>query len=111
MTTPNQYTDGYRAASEEALSALRNPNKPRHNPECPACSVMGDVAYVLLEELSVRMTQNELFCACPHAHEQVGASWEGPGYTRIPEARARPVGVDLWKREKERLSINAKRPQ
>ena len=61
MTTPNQYTDGYRAASEEALSVLKNPNNPKHSPECPACSVMGDVAYVLLEELSGRMTQNELF--------------------------------------------------
>ncbi len=61
MTTPSQYTDGYRAKSEEALSVLKNPDHPKHNPECTACGVMGDIAHVLLEELSGRMTQNELF--------------------------------------------------
>ena len=60
MTTPSQYTDGYRAASDEALSVLRNPNNPNHNPECIACGVMGDIVHVLLEELSGRMSRNEL---------------------------------------------------
>ena len=60
MTT-NPYTDGTQAVTQEALAVLQNADHPKHNPSCEACRIIGRVSQVLLEALSGKMTQNELF--------------------------------------------------
>ena len=44
----------------EAFAVLRDPAHPKHSPGCPACGIMGDVAYVLLGALADKATEDEL---------------------------------------------------